>query len=407
MSVLLPVRDGGATLRAALDSLRAQTFRDFRVIAVDDGSADETPRILREAMVSWGAAAAAATRAKPAAEAVAATAGTNAAVGTAATAEEAPGARPSLAVVRLDPGVGIVGALIAAVQAAGRTELYARQDADDVSHPERFSRQVAYLEAHPEVGLVATGVHTTSRSAEAVGTGEHTGVGSTGGWRRYERWLAACVTPADIACGLWIESPLPHPTVMMRRVAYERAGGYREVPWAEDYDLWLRMLRSGITMAKLPEPLYEWADDPGRATRTLPAYAPEAFHACRAHHLARHLDGRGVIVWGAGRDGRRAARAMLRQGVDIRAFLDIDPRKIGRTAYGRPILGAQEWLETREELLGLGGEESAITSRAALGARGMPPLVLAAVGTAGARELIRARLVAAGLREGPDFLCIA
>ena len=233
------------------------------------------------------------------------------------------------------------------------------------------------------------------------------GGGSTDGWGRYERWLEECVTPEEIALGLWVESPLPHPTVMMRRAVYERAGGYREVPWAEDYDLWLRMLRAGITMAKLREPLYEWADHPGRATRTLPAYAPEAFRACRAHHLACHLDGRGVIVWGAGRDGRRGARAMLRQGVDIRAFLDIDPKKVGRTAYGRPILAAEDWLATRDELLHSAGEEPAATEGAARDAALAPPIVLAAVGTAGARALIRARLIAAGLREGPDFLCIA
>jgi hypothetical protein len=354
------------------------------VIAVDDGSTDDTPRILREEMARWGADTGSASR---------------------------PGARaedfPSLVVVRLDPGTGITGALVAAAQAAGETEFFARQDADDCSHPERFARQVEFLDEHPQIGLVATGVRTVSlkRGPSSAAVGEEGG--STDGWRRYERWLAACVTPEDISRGLWLESPLPHPTVMMRRTAYEAAGGYREVPWAEDYDLWLRMLRTGITMAKLPEPLYDWADHPGRASRRLPAYAPEAFLACRAHHLARYLDGRGVIVWGAGRDGRRAARALLREGVDIRAFLDIDPRKIGRTAYGRPILAAADWLLTWDELLGFGGEESVTTGRMAPGAHVASPIVLPAVGTAGARELIRAALVTAGLREGRDFLCIA
>lgn len=412
VTVLLPVRDGAATLRAALESLRVQTFRDFRVIVVDDGSADDTPRILREAMMCWGTEAAAAApmmSSGPEAAAVAPKESSRpeAVTESAAAPARALGARPSLTVVRLDPGAGITGALIAAAQAAGESELLARQDADDMSHPERFARQVAYLDAHPDVGLVATGVHTIASMGGPSSAAQGEEIGPTDGWRRYERWLAACVTSEDISRGLWLESPLPHPTVMMRRTAYEQAGGYREVPWAEDYDLWLRMLRAGITMAKLPEALYDWTDHPGRASRTLPAYAPGAFLACRAHHLARHLDGRSVIVWGAGRDGRRAARALLREAVDIRAFLDIDPRKIARTAYGRPILAAEEWLLTRTELGGFGGEEHAVSDGGAGDVHVLAPMVLAAVGTAGARDLIRARLVAAGLVEGSDFLCIA
>lgn len=437
--MLLPVRNGAPTLRVALESLQAQIFRDFRVVVVDDGSTDATPRILSEAM-SYGSGEG---------------------VGTAGPVR----APIALTVIRLNPGVGIAGALAAAALAAGDAEFLARQDADDRSLPERFARQVAFLDAHPEIGLVATGVKTVPGRLGAVTDGGRAGlrpgaatddggaglwaavasdtggaglgaavasdIGSaeigtraarpTDGWRRYERWLAGCVTPEEIKRGLWIESPLPHPTVMMRRAAYELAGGYREVPWAEDYDLWLRMLRAGIVMAKIPETLYEWGDHPGRATRTLAAYTPEAFHACRAHHLVRYLDGRSVIVWGAGRDGRRASRALLREGADIRAFLDIDPRKIGRTAYGRPIVAAEDWLAEQEGAPGSSAEsrrgaregfavpvvDERTVARDGVPALAARPIVLAAVGTDGARELIRARLVSAGLREGADFLCIA
>jgi glycosyltransferase involved in cell wall biosynthesis len=343
LAVLLPVRDGAEVLDAAMVSLEAQTFRDFQLIVIDDGSADETPRLLRAAHARWSG-------------------------------------RPSLTVLRLESPSGIAEALRAGAEAARGVRLLARQDADDQSHPHRLARQVEFLAAHPEIGVVATGVRLVS--AGVVGNG----------WRRYERWLRSCSTPEEIARNLWIESPLPHPTVMMRAEAYERAGGYQPGPWPEDYDLWLRMHGVGVRLARLPEELYDWTDHPRRASRTLPQYAPESFVACKARHLSRHLDGRPAIVWGAGRDGRRVARALLREGARIEAFLDIDPRKIGRRAYGRPILAAEEWL-ARPESRRSPGEER--------------PIVLAAVGAEGARDLIRARLLAAGFAEGTDFLCLA
>lgn len=349
VAVLLPVRNGGAALGRALESLWEQTYRAFHVIAADDGSSDETPRVLEACARRWSA-----------------------------------GSGPSLTWLRLEPGRGIAGALIAAAGQIREETFLARQDADDVSLPSRFARQMEFLETHPDIGVVATGIETVK------------GPEVTDGWRRYEAWLSACSTPEEIALNLWIESPLPHPTVMMRTESYRRAGGYREVSWPEDYDLWLRMRRAGIPMAKLPEILYQWHDLPARASRSLPAYSPERFLACRAHHLARYLretddlNGRPIVIWGAGRDGRRAARALAAEGVAIEAFLDIDPRKIGRRAYGRLIWDAGVWL-----------------AQAAGGNKPGRALVLAAVGTAGARALIRERLVARGFREGADFLCLA
>lgn len=369
VAVLLPVRDGARTLPSCLDSLERQTFRDFRVVAVDDGSSDGTAEILLDRQRRWFAAHA-----------------------------SSPG--PFLSLVRLAVGRGIAGALAAAAIAAPEERYLARQDADDISLPGRLERQVRYLEDHPDVGVLATGIETL-REEEGLGS-------MTDGWRRYEAWLSSSHTPEEIARSLWIESPLPHPTVMMRRESLLRAGGYVDVPWPEDYDLWLRMLRAHVVMAKLPEALYRWRDHSKRASRTLDAYAPARFLACRAHHFSAYvketpeLSGREIVVWGAGRDGRRTARALLAEGAPVTAFLDIDPRKIGRRAFGKPIHSAETWLSAAS-----GAPRTSATGPPVSPASVPKPLVLAAVGTAGARELIRARLEAAGLREGTDYFCLA
>lgn len=333
VAVLFPARNAAETLAEALDSLLAQSFVDFRVLAVDDGSTDGSLGILRQ------------------------------------FAER----DPRVEVLDRPGSSGNIPAALVAAADHATEPLLARMDADDRCHPERLARQVAYLDQHPEVGVLATDVEWSGHATP------------TDGARRYADWLSACRTPDEITRNLWIESPLPHPTVLMRREAYLAAGGYRDLGWPEDYDLWLRMAALGVRMAKLSEPLLAWRDNPNRASRRLPAYSPEAFLRCRCHHLARHLAGRPIVVWGAGRDGRRAARQLLREGVAVVAFLDIDPKKIGRKAHGYPVLEAESWLRTRTP----------------------NGIVLAAVGTSGARDLIRARLTAAGLVEGPEFLCIA
>ncbi len=90
-----------------------------------------------------------------------------------------------------------------------------------------------------------------------------------------------------------------------------------------------------------------------------------------------------MILWGAGRITRRRARSLLDHGVTIEAFVDIDPRKIGRRLHGRPVLGAD-----------------------ALPPRGHA-FIVSHVRSAGARDAIEARLLAAGHRLGVDYILAA
>ena len=251
-------------------------------------------------------------------------------------------------------------------------------DADDVSHPDRLQLQHQELVDRPEIDVLSCRV--THFAEDEVGAG----------FRIYETWLNSLLDDGAIRRDLFIESPLPHPSVMVRTSVLQDVGGYRDVGWPEDYDLWLRLAARGHRFAKLPQTLLEWRDHGRRLTRTDRRYSVERFLECKAHYLASGpLRGRGgVIVWGAGQTGRRLSKYLLRHQVPIDAFIDIDPRKCGRTMRNRPIVPP----ETLAEL----GSST-----------GQRPMVLAAVSSRGARAKIRRRLAKEGWQETKDFWCVA
>ena len=316
VSVLLPVRDGSRHLPEALESLRAQSFRGFELIVVDDGSRDDSAAIA-----------------------------------------EAYGAR-----VLRQGRDGLVAALERG-RAAARGRFLARMDADDVALPERLELQVAALE---DEGLDACGgaIEYFPRPTEGAG--------------RYARWLNGLVTPEAAARDVFVECPLPHPTLMARRELVE----YRDLPWPEDYDLVLRLWARGARFRNVGQVVLRWRDHPARLSRTEPRYSQEAFVRCKVHHLRETLlRGRsGALVWGAGPVGKSFGREL---GDDLVAFVEVDPRKLGKRIYGVPVVPAEEAPRFAEALwLGaVAGEES--------------------------RERIRKLVAAHRRREGADFVAVA
>jgi cellulose synthase/poly-beta-1,6-N-acetylglucosamine synthase-like glycosyltransferase len=176
---------------------------------------------------------------------------------------------------------------------------------------------------------------------------------------------------------------------MFRRRWITDIGGYQEHYWPEDYDLWLRLYLAKARFAKVPEVLLYWRESPERLTRTDARYSVKNFLRAKAHYLMLGplADREAVIIWGAGQMGRRLSKHLLLEGAPIVAFIDIDPKKIGRTRKGRPILAP-------EQLKGELGKYAR-------------PVVLAAVRSRGARSLIRERLAGMGLREAIDWWAVA
>jgi len=330
VSVLLPYRDAAGTIGEALGSVLAQRGPKLEILAIDDGSTDGGAAIVQRFATQDRRVRPMATR-----------------------------------------GVGIVGALQAGLaRACGR--FVARMDGDDVSLPDRFALQVRRLEADRRLGVVGTQV-------EAVPQAE---VGE--GLRRYVAWQNALVSAEDHARDLYVESPLCHPSVMSPRRVLEEVGGWREAPWPEDYDLWLRLHARGYELAKVPKVLLHWRHREGRLTFGDPRYDIARFIDAKAHYLAPWLATRGrpVAVWGAGPTGKRVARALERRGVRTALFVDIDPKKLGRTARGAPI-------------------EPASTLRPAC------HTIVVAVGARGARALVRRQLDQMGFVDGCDYVCAA
>jgi glycosyltransferase involved in cell wall biosynthesis len=336
VSILLPCRDAAPYLGEAIESMRSQTFEDFEVIAVEDGSRDATPVIL----AAWA--------------------------GEDGRVRVVPG-----------HGRGLVAALSTALDVA-RGELVARMDADDIAEPSRLEEQVRRMGRVPGLAACGTGVRYFPRDRVRDGA------------RRYESWINSLTTHDEIARDLFIECPMAHPTLVIRRRALLDVGGYRDLGWPEDYDLVFRLWAAGHRLENLPDVLYRWRETPGRASRTDPRYHPDRFRAAKIHFLRQTLlaDGREAVVWGAGPLGKRFARDLASAGTRIRAFVDLSPRKVGQEIHGAPVVA----MDRVAEHVGPGPAGA---------------LAVAAVGQAGAREAIRAECGRLGLVEGRDFVAVA
>jgi glycosyltransferase involved in cell wall biosynthesis len=332
VTVLLPARNAESTVALAVRSLLGGTLRDIRVLAVDDGSTDGTRRELERLAAEDG------------------------------RVEVLDGA-----------GRGLVAALQLGLSRT-TSPYVARMDADDEALPRRLEASVEALEADRTLGGVGTGVEIF-REDQPVSPS----------LQAYAAWLNGLTSAEALHRERFIESPLCHPSVCLRREALEAVGGWKHGDFPEDYALWMELLDAGHRLRNLPEVLLRWRDGTGRLTRTDPRYAVKRFTWVKARHLASGPlgDGRPCTVWGAGPSGLTLTRFLQERGVVVERFVDVHPRKVGTRVQGIPVVRPE-----------------------ALGGPGGGHLVVC-VGVRWAREEIRADLASRGWVEGRDFTCAA
>jgi glycosyltransferase involved in cell wall biosynthesis len=202
ISVLMPAHNAGRYVAKAVESILAQTYTDFEFLIVDDGSIDDTPKILRR-YAECDRRIHIISRAK----------------------------------------TGVVRALNE-LMALARGNLIARMDADDIALPTRFERQVAYLKDHPECVLVGSRVFIIDPEGDELTI------------------LGRALSHEEIVDDLLAHKGqmVYHPAVMFRRHVVVGIGGYDDrMVEAEDLDLFLRLAEVG-RIINLPDPLLKYRE---------------------------------------------------------------------------------------------------------------------------------------------------
>ncbi len=197
ISVVLPAYNAARWIGESLESILSQSFDDFELIVVNDGSTDGTASVVER----FG--------------------------------------DPRIRLMSNDTNRGIIFSLNRGIEES-RGRYIARMDADDIARPERLARQIAFMEAHPEVGLCGT----WARKFVPCGP----------------RWVQRGPTDSrSLKATLLFSTPFIHPTVMIRRsvlsvhnLRYDQA-----FPMVEDYRLWCEMALT-TELAIIPEVLLEY-----------------------------------------------------------------------------------------------------------------------------------------------------
>ena len=231
ISVLMPVYNAEKYLNGAIDSILAQTYSDFEFVIIDDCSSDASVSIIESYNDS--------------------------------RIVFLKNERNSGVAVTLNRGLEIC-----------RGEYIARMDSDDISRPERFAKQVAFLDMNPDVAVVTCGVRTFCNEKTI----------SECGWSNVE--------PERIKKDLFFSCALAHPTVMMRKDVINSLSGYApEYNGLEDYELWCRVIENH-KIASVGEVLFEYRIHEGQVSKK----PPESVKKAQKELKKRQLEQIGAVL---------------------------------------------------------------------------------------------------------------
>ncbi|MEE1963334.1 glycosyltransferase [Allomuricauda taeanensis] len=307
VSIIIPFKDTAHFLPDCLDSILAQTYENWEVLAVNDHSSDLGFRLLS-------------TYAQT----------------------------DSRIKVFHNEGNGIIPALRTGY-AKSSGGFVTRMDSDDIMKPNRLRVMVESLleqgKGHVAVGQVR---YFSDR-------------GISNGYDRYEKWLNQLTATGKNYSEIYKECVIPSPCWMVHRTDFERCGAFRPDRYPEDYDLTFRFYGQGLKVIPCTHELHLWRDYDTRTSRTHEHYAQNYFLDIKLHYFLQldHGMDQPLIVWGAGFKGKAIARGLQKKGLDFMWLCD-NPKKIGKRIYGKELVhfSALRELDRPQSIVTVANEEA-------------------------------------------------
>ena len=315
VSVVMPVYNGAPYLRSAVESILLQSLQDLELIVVDDGSTDEGISGLSALSDS------------------------------------------RLHILR-KPHTGVIDTLNLGI-AKSTGDYVARMDADDIALPNRLENQAEFFE-RLQPDLLGGGVEMFSEN-KPLGAG----------FQHYGEWLNRLQSHEEIIRHLFIECPIPSPTLFTTRRLLLQTGGYDAGIYPEDYNQILKCFKAGFCLMNTEQKVLRWRDHPARASRCSPHLYSQRFFDLKARYFAETL-GRTVrpyVLWGLGRNSKNLFHAFTTIGFPIAGFTAAPGLIREKKLYDLPIRPPEEWKEA-----------FFILATAARGARETAALILETLG---------------------------
>lgn len=289
VSIITPFKDTEKYISECLESILAQTYKNWELLCVNDHSTDASNQIVKDFSI-----------------------------------------RDNRIKLFQNIGDGLIPGIREGYKRA-KGKLITRMDSDDIMSPDRLENMSQDLlkSGHGHVALGKVKYFSEN--------------GVNDGYLKYEKWLNSLTSKGSNFTEIYKECVIPSPCWMMFREDFETCGRFDPDKYPEDYDLAFRMYKNKMKCIPSNSILHYWRDHQQRSSRTLQHYADNYFLEIKYTNFIE-LDydkSRALTLWGAGKKGKTIAKKLIEDNIHFYWLCD-NPKKIGKDIYGKVLLNYKE-----------------------------------------------------------------